>query len=145
EKLSASNDIPGLAVAVVAEGAVVHETYRGLADVAAKRPMTSTTPFVLATHTHALTAVAVLRLEEEQRLSLADPVSKHLPWFWVTYGGERPTVTLEQLLHQTSGLFGHAPALLPTAPAPIALEATVRSLAGSRLRAPPGREFSPAH
>lgn len=143
EALIATHDIPGLAVAIVAGDATVYEAYRGLADVAAKRPMASTTPFELASNADAFTAVAVLQLEEEHRLSLADPVSKHLPWFWVEHEGERRPVTLEQLLHHTSGLPER-----PTAPRPAAsndaLEAAVRALVGARLRSPPGRAFAHA-
>ena len=149
EKLGAASDIPGLVVAVVTDDALVHETYRGLADVAAKRPVAETTPFALATHAHAFIAVALLRLEEEQRLSLSDPVSKHLPWFWVSYGDARPSVTLGELLHQTSGIAddatGHRLVPLPQpSGSQHALEATARALVGSRLRALPGREFTPA-
>ena len=43
-------------------------------------------------------AAVVLQLVDEQVLALSDPISKWLPTFPV------PTVTVEQLLHHTSGL-----------------------------------------
>jgi CubicO group peptidase (beta-lactamase class C family) len=59
------------------------------------------TVFLLASITKPMTAIGVMTLVEEGKLALADPVHKHLPGFT---GGDRPLVTIQQLLNHTSGL-----------------------------------------
>jgi len=53
----------------------------GWADLAAKRPMTTDSLFWIASQTKPFTAVALMMLVEEKRLSVDDPVSKYLPEF----------------------------------------------------------------
>ena len=55
----------------------------GVADTAAKRPMTPQTKFRMASHSKLFTATAVMQLREQGKLRLDDPVSKYLPWFRV--------------------------------------------------------------
>ena len=58
----------------------------GVADTAAKTPMTPQTKFRMASHSKLFTATAVMQLREEGKLRLDDPVSKYLPWFAVKRG-----------------------------------------------------------
>jgi CubicO group peptidase (beta-lactamase class C family) len=88
----------------------------GWADLAARRPLRPDALFWIASMTKPMTAVAVLMLQDEGRLSVDDPVEKHLPEFkgqWLlaeTTAARRvlvrPTrpVTLRDLLTHTSGL-----------------------------------------
>ncbi len=88
-------DSPGLGLAVVAYGAVVHATGYGLADLRSGLPVEADTIFHLASCGKQFTGLGVLMLAEEGKLHLDDPVGKHLP----AIAGFGPRVTVRQLLH----------------------------------------------
>jgi len=100
------HNVPAIALAVVRDGKPVKVQAYGLANVEHDVPATADTVFQLASVTKQFTAAAVMRLVEEGKLSLDDPVSKHvddLPEPW------RP-VTVRQLLNHTSGIKGYTSA-----------------------------------
>jgi CubicO group peptidase (beta-lactamase class C family) len=92
-------DGPGLALAVVKAGAVVHAAGYGLADRRGP-PITAETIFHLASCGKQFTGLGIAMLAEEGKLHLDDPVAKHLPLL-AAFG---PQVTLRRLLHHTSGI-----------------------------------------
>ena len=61
-------------------------------------PNTSTTPFNLASISKVITSTAILQLFERRKLTLDDPVQKHLPGF------PFPAIRIRHLLTHTSGL-----------------------------------------
>ncbi|MFF9489789.1 serine hydrolase domain-containing protein [Streptomyces sp. NPDC014676] len=73
--------LPGFLVAVARGGRVAHLTAYGARDVAAGLPVESDTLWRIYSMTKPVTAVAALMLMEEGRLSLDDPVGRHLPSF----------------------------------------------------------------
>lgn len=88
----------------------------GYADLSARAPMRPDHLFWIASMTKPMTAVAVLMLQDEGKLSVDDPVEKHLPEFkgqWmlqekserrqVLVPPPRP-ITVRDLLTHTSGL-----------------------------------------
>lgn len=91
---------PGCAAGYLSGGRLAAEAGFGLADVAAKRPMTPATPVYVASASKQFTALAVLLLEADGRLSLADDVRRHVPEL-PDYG---TPITLAMLMHHTSGL-----------------------------------------
>jgi CubicO group peptidase (beta-lactamase class C family) len=91
---------PGLAIAVVKGGVVVHRAGYGMADLRAGRPIKPETIFHLASCGKQFTALGILMLAEEGRLNLDDPVSRHLPAL-AAFG---PQVTIRRLLQHTSGI-----------------------------------------
>jgi CubicO group peptidase (beta-lactamase class C family) len=91
---------PGLAIAVVKAGGIVHAAGYGLADVRAATPVRPDTIFHLASCGKQFTALGILMLAEAFRLRLDDPVSRHLPAL-ASFG---PQVTIRRLLHHTSGI-----------------------------------------
>jgi CubicO group peptidase (beta-lactamase class C family) len=96
----ARHHVPGMAVAVVKDGKPVKVKGYGLADVGRNVPVTSETVFQLASVTKQFTAAAVMLLVEDGKVSLEDPVSRHvddLPEAW-------RNVTVRQLLNHTSGI-----------------------------------------
>ena len=70
----------------------------GSADLQAVAPMEPESRLKIGSVTKTFVAAVVLQLVDEQVLALSDPISKWLPTFPVA------TVTVEQLLHHTSGL-----------------------------------------
>ena len=93
-------DAPGCSAAVGVEGAVVWMGARGIADIATGAEITSSTAFDIASVSKQFTATAILLLADRGRLTLDDTLATHVaglpPW--------AATVTIEQLMHHTSGI-----------------------------------------
>jgi CubicO group peptidase (beta-lactamase class C family)/ketosteroid isomerase-like protein len=92
--------VPGLAVAIVADGRVAFQRAYGHADRSTGRVATAATAFNIASVTKPFTAALAMRLAEEGRIALADPVRRHLPWLPARYS----ELTVYQLLTHTSGI-----------------------------------------
>jgi CubicO group peptidase (beta-lactamase class C family) len=105
-----AKQVSGAVTLVARNGAIVHHEAVGDADVEGGRPMRKDSLFAIASMTKPITATAVMILRDEGKLSLDDPVSKHLPAFReVTLrDGGRPQqeMTIRHLLTHTSGLGG---------------------------------------
>jgi CubicO group peptidase (beta-lactamase class C family) len=100
------NEIAGAVTAVVSKDKVIHLETTGLADVAAQRAMAPDNLFWIASMTKPVTGVAVLMLQDEGKLNVADPVAKYLPEFAAlkTPSGKPANLTITQILTHTSGL-----------------------------------------
>ena len=92
--------IPGLSLAVVLDGQVVHSNAYGLANVELNVPVTQDTVFQIQSVTNPFTATAVMMLVEEGKVALDDPVAKYLDGTPETWG----KVTVRHLLSHTSGI-----------------------------------------
>ncbi len=91
---------PGAAVAVVQNGAIVYEHGYGLANLEYDIPITPSTVFHVASVSKQFTAMCILLLEKQGRLSIDDDVHKYLPEL-ADFGAK---ITLHNLLNHTSGL-----------------------------------------
>jgi CubicO group peptidase (beta-lactamase class C family) len=111
QKMMAKDEIAGAVTAVVSKERVLHLEATGWADVRAKRTMATDTIFWIASMTKPVTGVAVLMLQDEGRLSVADPVAKYLPEFATlrTPSGKPANLTITQVLTHTSGLVEAGP------------------------------------
>src|ERR1043166_3093591 len=106
QELIAKNEIAGAITVVVTRDKTVHLETTGFADVAAQRPMTPDTLFWIASMTKPVTGTAVLMLQDDGKLNVADPVAKYLPEFagLKTPSGKPAHLTITQILTHTSGL-----------------------------------------
>jgi CubicO group peptidase (beta-lactamase class C family) len=91
---------PGAAVLVVQDGKTVLRKGYGMAELELGVPIAPDMVFRVGSVTKEFTAACILKLVEEGRLALDDPIEKYLPDF--PTGGRR--VTIEQLLTHTSGV-----------------------------------------
>ncbi len=94
----------------------------GSQDLEAKSPMRADTLFRIASMTKPITAIGIMMLADEGKLSVDDPVEKHLPEFkgqrivtdksgdTLTLKMPSRPITLRDLLTHTSGLPGAPPA-----------------------------------
>ena len=91
---------PGCSATVGVKGKVVWTGVRGVADMSNGNPITTHTVFDIASVSKQFTATALLLLVDGDKLTLNDPVSRYLPELptWAS------TVTVGQLMHQTSGI-----------------------------------------
>ncbi|MCI0535593.1 MAG: beta-lactamase family protein, partial [Verrucomicrobiales bacterium] len=106
QEMVEKKEIAGAVTVVVTKNKLLHRESTGLADLAAKRPMTPDTLFWIASMTKPITGVAILMLQDEGKLSIADPVAKYLPEFanLKTPSGKPANLTIAQTLTHTSGL-----------------------------------------
>lgn len=101
-KALADTSVPSASIAIVRDGKIVLAKAYGTANDGL--PARPDLPYQIASNSKQFTAMALLLLEDEGRLSLDDRVSKYLPGI---SGGER--ITLRQLLNHTSGLQDYWP------------------------------------
>ena len=106
EEMEAKKEIAGAVTVVVGKSRTLDLECTGFADLAAKRPMTPDTLFWIASMTKPVTGTAVLMLQDEGKLNVADPVAKYIPEFanLKTPSGKSANLTITQILTHTSGL-----------------------------------------
>ena len=98
------NNIAGLGLVVVDAKKNLHQAYLGYADRENRVPVNKGTVFRVGSITKTFTSLAVLRLVEQDKLELADPVSKYikkLP-YQNTYKSSA-AIQVAQLLEHTAG------------------------------------------
>jgi D-alanyl-D-alanine carboxypeptidase len=98
----AAGESPGLEVAVVKGGKAVLVKSYGSANLEQHVPVTNNSVFRIGSVTKQFTAVALLLLAEEGKLSLQDKLSKYYPNF-----PRASDITLEEMLHHTSGIYNY--------------------------------------
>ncbi|MCX6014900.1 MAG: serine hydrolase [Chloroflexales bacterium] len=91
---------PGGVVIVLKDGQIIHQAAYGLANLKTKTPLTVDHIFHLASMGKPMTALCIMRLAEQGKLSYDDPISKYIPE--ISQFGD--TFTIRQVLHHTSGL-----------------------------------------
>nr|MDH3176063.1 serine hydrolase [Bacillus pumilus] len=96
--------IPGMSAVVVKKDEVVYQKGFGYADRKKKKQVTDSTFFEIGSTSKAFTALAIVELEKQGKLHLKDPVSSYIPGFFPTYNGKPQRLTVEQLMHHTSGI-----------------------------------------
>lgn len=97
--------VPGLVYGVVADGKLVHVKGLGVQDTESRRPVTAESLFRIASMSKAFTALAILKLRDEGKLSLDAPAENYVPemkgWRYPT--SDSPRITVRQLLTHTAG------------------------------------------
>jgi CubicO group peptidase (beta-lactamase class C family) len=78
---AADKQIPGMVWGVVIDGQLAHLGTFGVQDLTTKAPVTETTAFRIASMTKSFTVLAILKLRDQGKLSLEDPVAKWIPEF----------------------------------------------------------------
>jgi CubicO group peptidase (beta-lactamase class C family) len=96
----AKNDGPGCAVGVMREGNLLFSNSYGLANVENVKPLDHFSSFNIGSMSKQFTALSILLLEQQQKLSLSDDITKYLPEM-PHY--QRP-ITIRNLLEHSSGL-----------------------------------------
>lgn len=99
-------NIPGMVWGVVIDNRLAHVGTFGVRDRVSNAPMTSDTAFRIASMTKSFTALAILKLRDDGKLSLEDPVAKWIPEFARMKLPTRDTAPLRirQLLSHNAGL-----------------------------------------
>ena len=93
-------DGPGISALVAKDGEVIYKNAFGLANMELGVDMNTENVFEIGSITKQFTAVAILMLQEEGKLTVNDPISKYFP----DYPEAGKNVTIHQLLNHTSGI-----------------------------------------
>lgn len=99
-------EIAGAVTIVASRDSILDTTVVGKSSIEESKPMQADSIFWIASMTKPITGVAVMMLEEENKLSLDTPVADYLPEFkeLKDADGKPVTVTLKQLLTHSAGL-----------------------------------------
>lgn len=145
--------IAGAVTLVVGKDKVLSLESVGVRDLKSPRPMAKDSMFWIASMTKPMTAIALMMLVEEGKLSVDDPVEKHLPEFKgqmlvaektpervVLQKPARP-ITVKDLMTHSSGLVSKSPLEIDTLDV-LTLREAVYSYALSPLQFEPGSKWS---
>lgn len=97
--------VPGAAWGIVIDGELAHAGTAGFRNLEAKAPVTPDSVFRIASMTKSFTAMAVMKLRDEGRISLDEPAERYVPEL---KGLRYPTsdsrrITVRDLLSQQTG------------------------------------------
>src|SRR4051812_38042311 len=97
--------IPGMVWGIVQDGRVVHVQGSGIQDTATRRSITPDTLFRIASMTKAFTALSILKLRDEGKLALDQPVETYVPELrgWKYPTEDSPKIRVRELLTHTAG------------------------------------------
>lgn len=124
----------GAAIIIARGEEVLLRSAVGQANIEHNVPMDAGMVFRIASITKQFTAAAILRLQDEGRLSVDDTIGMHLPGYPQHGAG----ITLQQLLNHTSGLSQHH----THGRDDISVDELLAEFAGAPLISEPGQEFA---
>lgn len=97
-------NIVGGTYAIVQKGKIVAAKGIGMSDIKMEKKATPETVYAAASVTKALTATAILQLQEQNKLSINDPVQKYIPWFTYKDKEKSKEITIKHLLTHSPGI-----------------------------------------
>lgn len=100
DEIATHPEFVGLSVAVARGDQMIVNRGYGIADLEWNAPVDASTIFRIGSTTKQFTAAAILKLAEQGKLGLDDPLSRYVPEF--DTGGR--VVTIRQMLNHTSGI-----------------------------------------
>lgn len=93
-------DAPGVSFLIAKDGKAIYRKAFGLANLELNVPMKPENVFEIGSITKQFTAVAILMLEEQGKLSVEDEITKFIP----DYPTNGKKITIHHLLNHTSGI-----------------------------------------
>ncbi len=134
EAQMSKHGLPGIALAIVEQNEIIY--LQGYGTAGSGRPMTAQTQMLIGSQSKSFTALAIAQLAEQGKLELTAPVQTYIPWFHVADESASRRITINHLLHHTSGLSDSGYGIV--LPADSTPEQAVRSLAQAELTAAVG-------
>jgi CubicO group peptidase (beta-lactamase class C family) len=95
--------VPGCALGVFRNGAIAYGRGYGWADLERDVPITTSSLFDIGSTSKQFAAASIALLVAEHKLAYTDDVHKYIPEL-PDYGGAGPPITINDLMHHTSGL-----------------------------------------
>jgi CubicO group peptidase (beta-lactamase class C family) len=105
EDFTRREHVPGATWGIVIDGELAHLGVTGVRNLAGREPVDGDTVFRIASMTKSVTALAILSLRDQGRLSLDDPAEMYVPELrTLTYPTtDAPRVTVRHLLSHAQG------------------------------------------
>lgn len=105
EEHAKAKNIPGIAYGIVVDNQLIVASATGFTNIEKKIPATPSSSFRIASMTKSFTAMAIIKLRDEGKLLLSDPVSQYIPEIsnLVYLTKDAPAITIENLLTMTAG------------------------------------------
>ncbi len=97
-------EIPGVAVGIFVEDEIVFKKEYGYANLGSKKKLNDQHLFRIASHSKLFTATAIMKLYHQEKLSIDDKISKHLPWFTSEKDENMQHIRIRHLLSHSSGM-----------------------------------------
>ena len=97
-------DVPGMAVAVIKDGNIIHSKGYGVKSIKTGEKVESNTNFGIASNSKAFTAAALAILVDEGKINWDDKVIQHIPEFKMYNDYVTKEFTIRDLLTHRSGL-----------------------------------------
>lgn len=98
-------NVPGLVYGVVKDGKLVLVRGLGVQDISSKQPVTADSLFRIASMSKAFTALSILKLRDENLVSLDAPAERYVPemrtWRYPTADSRK--ILVKDLIHHTAG------------------------------------------
>lgn len=105
EEYARSKNIPGIAYGIVTEDQLVFDGATGYLDLDRQIPASTQAAYRIASMSKSFTAMAIVKLRDEGKLSLEDPVRKYIPEMssleYLT--GDAAAIDINNLLTMTAG------------------------------------------
>ncbi|UJR21602.1 hypothetical protein I4U23_024684 [Adineta vaga] len=100
------NHFPGLIYGIVVDGQIFSSRSFGYIDVEQKVPPTTKSLFRIASMTKSVTAMAIVKLRDDGKLRLDDPIGRYIPEVTITdeLTTDGPIITIRHLLIQDAGM-----------------------------------------
>jgi CubicO group peptidase (beta-lactamase class C family) len=100
-----SSHVPGAAWGIIIDGELAHSGATGVRDIKTNAPVDADTVFRIASMTKSFTAMAILKLRDEGKLSLDDPAERYVPELKdLRYPTtDSPRITIRHLLSHSEG------------------------------------------
>jgi len=104
-KIRIRNNIAATAYVIVSGKKIIHSSVHGVSDKLTNRPATPNTTFRIGSITKSFTSLAILKLEQQGKISLKDDLLKHVSDAPLTNPWKNTNpVKIAHLLEHTSGL-----------------------------------------
>ena len=129
---------PGVSVIVTKAGRTIYSGARGKANIELSRELTTSSEFKLASITKQFTSAAILMLQEQGKLSIADKVYKYLPHL----APQLRDISIEHLMSHTSGLYRNPKNIAKHREAEISLDKLMILLMKENIKFPAGKQMS---
>ncbi len=102
---AAQRQVPGYAYGIIVDGQLVHVIAEGLREVPSRARVDTSTVFRIASMSKSFAALAILRLRDDGKLALDDPVEQYVPELrTLRYPtADAPRITVRHLLTHSAG------------------------------------------
>jgi CubicO group peptidase (beta-lactamase class C family) len=97
-------NVPGTSIGLAKDGEIIYQKGIGYRDIKKNLEVTEDTIFGIASITKSFTAVAIMQLQEADKLSVDDTVITYLPEFQMPNKKNSENITIHHFLTHTAGL-----------------------------------------